>query len=282
MKFTNLDMDCLRTFSAIIEFGSFAVAAQSVGRSASAVSLQIGRLENQVGTKLFHKVGRRMLPSPEGEHLINAASHILNLNDEIIESLTHRNLTGEIRIGAIQDFADSILPTVLARFGQAHSGVRIIAKVDRSEVLADMVDKGSLDLAIGVHGSSKLVYEIISTEKMVWLSSPDFVLNGVSTIPLIVFDPPCEFRRTAIDGLNQAGRTWEIVFTSPSLSGLKAAINAGLGITVRTRNLFGQDMKVLPKSSLLPELPTLDFAIYAKQDLAPPAERLCQIIKDVM
>ena len=280
MTRTNLDMDCLRTFVTIVDVGSFAEAAQRVGRSASAVSLQINRLEDQVGAKLFQKVGRRMVQSPDGERLLNAARQMLDLNDRVVETLNHQHLSGEIGIGAIQDFADSVLPSVLARFGKAHPRVRITAKVDRSKALADAVDGGALDLAIGVHGWSSRPHKKIRTDKMVWLSSTDFVLADAERVPLVVFEPPCSFRDAAISCLNQAGREWDIVFTSPSLSGLQAAIEAGLGITARTSNSITGSLRPVPQSSRLPKLPSVDFAIYTKPDPSAPASRLCEIVVD--
>ncbi len=280
MAHANLDMDCLRTFVTIIDVGSFAEAALRVGRTASAVSLQISRLEDQVGTKLFQKVGRRMVPSPEGERLLNTARQMLDLNDQVVEALTHQHLSGEITIGAIQDFADSVLPCVLARFGQAHPGIRIAARVDRSKALADAVDKGELDLAIGVHGWSNRPHKKIRSDKMVWLGGEDFVLADNEPVPLVVFEPPCGFRDAAISSLNEAGREWEVVFTSPSLSGLRAAIEAGLGVTARTLNSFQGNLRPMPPSSRLPKLPPVDFAIYTKPDPAAPALRLSEIIME--
>lgn len=274
----NLDMDCLRTFVTIVDVGSFAEAAQRVGRTASAVSLQINRLEDQVGAKLFQKMGRRMVPSPEGERLLNTARQILDFNDQVVEALNHRHLSGEIAIGSIQDFADSILPSVLARFGQAHPRVRLTATVDRSKTLADAVDSGRLDLAIGVHGWSSRKHKKIRTDKMVWLGNADYLLTESDPVPLVVFEPPCGFRDAAISCLNQADREWEIVFTSPSLSGLRAAIEAGLGITVRTINSFEGNLRPLPQSSHLPKLPSVDFALYTKPDLDATALRLCEIV----
>lgn len=276
----NLDMDCLRTFVTIIDVGSFAEAAQRVGRTAPAVSLQIGRLEEQVGAKLFQKVGRRMVPSPEGERLLGTARNVLDLNDQIVEALSHQPLSGEIGIGAIQDFADTVLPSVLAQYRLSHPRVRITARVDRTTALIDAIGKGALDLAIGVSGWSSRPHEIIRKDKMMWLGSADFVLPEAGPVPLAVFEPPCSFREAAINALNEAGREWEIVFTSPSLSGLRAALEANLGITARTSKSFQGDLRALPRSSNLPTLPSVDFALYTRPDLPAPARRLCEIIVD--
>lgn len=276
----NLDMDCLRTFVTIVDVGSFVEAARRVGRTASAVSLQIGRLEDQVGAKLFRKVGRRMVPSPEGDRLLITARQVLELNDQVVEALSHHDLSGEISIGAIQDIADGVLPSVLARFTQAHPGVRLTAKVDRSKALAEAVDNGMLDLAIAVHGWSDVRHKRIRRDKMVWLGASHFKLSDTDTVPLVVFEPPCGFRDAAINSLNSAGRDWQVVFTSPSLSGLRAAIEAGLGVTARTLDSFQGQLGPLSRSSRLPKLPSVDLALYARPNLTAPASRLYEIIVD--
>ena len=268
----------MRTFVTIVDVGSFAEAAQRVGRTASAVSLQMARLENQIGAKLFQKAGRRMIVSPEGERLLDTAQQMLNLNDQIVEALAHQHLSGDISIGAIQDFADSILPSVLARFRQAHPRVRITAKVDRTKALADAVDSGSLDLAVGLYGWSSRKHKKIRTDKMLWLGSADFVLAESEPVPLVVFEPPCGFRDAAINSLNQAGREWQIVFTTPSLSGLRAAIEAGLGITARTLISFHGNLRPLRQSSKLPKLPSVDFALYTKSGRDACTSRLGEIV----
>ncbi len=278
--YTNLDMDCLRTFVTIVDVGSFAEAGQRIGRTAPAVSLQITRLEEQIGSQLFQKQGRRMILNPAGERLVITARKVLNLNDEVIESLSHQNLIGEISIGMIQDFADTILPTVLARFKQAHPQVRIIAKVDRTKILVDALESGALDIAIGVGNVRNHAHQKLFKDKMIWLGSRSFKLENNAPVPLVVFDPPCSFRDAAIHALNCADREWEITFTSPSLSGLKAAVEVGLGITARTATSFNNNLCPMPQSFALPQLPSVDYSLYAKANLNPSAKRLSDIITE--
>lgn len=274
---TNLDMDCLRTFVTIVDLGSFAEAAQRIGRTASAVSLQINRLEEQVGVKLFQKMGRRMMPSPEGERLLSTARQVLDLNDQVVEALAHQTLSGEISLGAIQDFADSVLPSVLAKYRQSHPNVRITARVDRSQKLVEAVESGQLDLAIGVDGLSGTSVRTVRRDRVEWLGHEDFELSAGEPVPLVMFEPPCIFREAAINALNRAGREWQVVFTSPSLSGLRAAVEARLGLTVRTYNSFQGQLRPLPSSAKLPDLPAIEFALYAKPDLNDSGQRLCEI-----
>jgi len=271
---TNLDMDCLRTFVAIIELGSYAEASRLVGRTPSAVSLQIRRLEGQVGVSLFQRAGRRMVPSPEGERLLVTARQILQLNDSIVDEFAFPRLSGEVSLGSIQDFADTFLPEILARFNRAHPNVRISVKVDRTKFLAKAVEKGDLDLAIGVHGWSRRRDHAIRREQMIWIGAETIHLEPNAPVPLVLFEPPCSFRDAAINVLNQAGKEWDIVYTSPSLSGLRAAVQAGLGVTARTGLLISSGIKALPKSTGLPKLPSIEFGLYEGSDLADAGSQL--------
>ena len=276
----NLDMDCLRTFVAIIELGSYAEASRRIGCIQSAVSLQIRRLEEQLGVPLFQRAGRRMVASPEGERLLPIAQNILQLNDSVVEELALPRLSGEVSLGSIQDFADTILPEILIRFDRTRQKVRLTVKVDRTKVLAEAIEKGNLDLAIGVHGWSRKKDHAIRCEKMIWIGSDAMHLESGARVPLVLFEPPCSFRDAAINSLNQAGKKWDIVYTSPSLSGLKAAVQAGLGVTARTSLLISSGVKTLPESVGLPKLPNIEFGLYEGSEISVAASQLKeQVIK---
>ncbi len=279
---TNLDMDCLRTFVAIIELGSYAEASRFVGRTPSAVSLQIRRLEEQAGVTLFQRTGRRMIPSPEGERLLITARQILRLNDSIVGEFTFPRLSGEVSLGVIQDLADTVLPEILARFDRIYPKVHISVKVDRTKFLAAAVEKGDLDLAIGVHGWSRRKDHAIQLEQMIWIGGDAMRLEPNSPVPLVLFEPPCSFRDAAIDALNLAGKEWDIVYTSPSLSGLRAAVQAGLGVTARTMLLISSGVKALPKSIGLPKLPSIEFGLYEGSDLTDAGSELKAQVLEVI
>lgn len=281
MMVTNLDMDCLRTFAAIIRLGSYAEAAQRVGRTPSAVSLQVKRLESQVGVALFQRQGRRMRPTAEGERLYAAAVRILDTNDAVIADFTAPRLAGEVSLGSIQDIADTLLPEVLSRFDRAYPRVRISVRVDRTRALVEAVGKGQLDLVIGVGGLSRRKDLLLHSARMLWIGSEKLRLDPEAPVPLVLFEPPCSFREAALTALNDAGREWEIVYTSPSLSGLRAAVQAGLGVTARTPLLMAPGIMALKRSADLPRLPAIDFGLYGAAKLTDAAVQLKREILEV-
>ena len=144
----NLDMDVLRSFVTGIDLGSFAKAAVRLGRSPSAISLQLRKLEDQVGCPLLRRNGRGLALTEPGEMLLGYARRMLDLNDAAVSAVAAPALTGWVRLGLPQDVSETGLPAVLARFARLHPAVRVEAHVERDAVLRAEVEAGRLDLAL--------------------------------------------------------------------------------------------------------------------------------------
>src|SRR5579872_2595203 len=252
----NLDMDILRTLVAAQQLGGFNRAANHVGRSQSAISQQIRKLEERVGQPLFRKQGRGLALTEAGEVVLAYAQRIIELNDEAVAALRGYAINGVVRFGLPSDFADTWLPDALGMFKRAHPTVRIEATVDRNNSLIERLEKGQLDLAVLLSDEPRADVEVLAELPMVWIGSARSREQETEPMPLAVFEPPCFFRSAAIGALDAANTPWRIAFTSPSLSGLWAAIDAGLGITVRTTANVPARLTVLDESAKLPKLPS--------------------------
>lgn len=264
MSANNLDLDCLRTFIAIHDTGSFAAAGDRVGRSLSAVSLQIDKLERQVGQTLFRKSGRRMVPTPAGDRLRDHARAILAANDAAVSALQQEALSGTARMGFLHDVLEVVLAQALAEFTALHQRVRLEIVVDRSRALIDAVEAGTLDQAIAFEHETRLQGELIMLVPNVWIGlRPGFTATR-RPLPLVLLDEPCSFRRAALSALDDAGIPWQIVLTSPSLAAVRAAVLAGLGITVRTPHLLGPTSDGLCVIESLPALPETPLRHYRR------------------
>ena len=148
MRRITFDLDVLRTYVTGVELGSFAKAADRLGRSTSAVSAQLKKLEEQLGTPVLRKAGRGMLPTAAGEALLGYARRLLELNDEAATAVRGVELAGSVRLGMQEDFAEHILTDVLGRFARAHPRLRIEARVARNAELLEQTAAGRLDLAL--------------------------------------------------------------------------------------------------------------------------------------
>ena len=280
----NLDMDVLRTFVTGFELGSFALAAERLGRSPSAISTQLRKLEEQVGQALVQKSGRGLALTSAGESLLDYAKRILDLNDEAIDTIRGADIEGWVRLGLPQDFAETWLPNVLARFSRAHPRVRIEVQADRSVPLIEKTRSGELDLAlVWGDGSNALHAERVADIPICWIGRPDWpgvAGLGRDPLPFAAFSPPCAFRSAAMAALDDHGLPWRLVFTSPSLSSLWAAAEGGLAITARTTLAMPKTLSVLdPATSGLPVLPCAPLAIHhAEAEPVAAVARLKEIL----
>ncbi len=281
----NLDMDVLRTLITAQQLGGFNRAAKRVGRSQSAVSQQIHKLEEQFGEPLFRKVGRGLALTPAGEIVLGYAQRILDLNDEAIAAVRGVAVQGLVRFGLPGDFAETWLPMALGRFKRAHPAVRIEASVDRNTTLIDRLDKGELDLALIFGRGARTDAELLAKLPVFWIGARTVKATSApgEGLPLAVFESPCSFRGAAIDALDRAGIPWRIAFTSPSLPGLWAAVEAGLGVTARTAAGLPASLAVLDEQSGLPPLPPVELCLHqAGRLLAPAVVQLKEILLDVL
>jgi DNA-binding transcriptional LysR family regulator len=269
----NLDMDVLRTFVVGVNLGSFAKAADRLGRSPSAISLQLRKLEEQAGQTLFQKQGRGLALTEAGDILIGYARRILELNDEARSAMTGLSaMQGWVRIGLPQDFAETWFPGLLGRFARAHPKVRVEARVDRGSALAQGVERGDLDLALTWGRMGDAHAQIIATRPVVWIGTEGFKRDESEPLPLIAFDSPCTFRSAGLQALDSEKIEWRHVFASPSLGGLWAAVTAGLGVTLRTAEGVPPHLRVLdPAISGLPALGGIELALHRSGSEQSPA-----------
>jgi DNA-binding transcriptional LysR family regulator len=264
MSRINLDMDVLRTLVTAHELGGFNRAADHIGRSQSAVSQQIRKLEEQVGEPLFHKQGRQLVLTDTGEMVLAYARRILDLNDEVVAAVRGRGAEGQVRFGVPADFAETWLPIVLGRFKHAHPAVRVEAVVDRNRRLLERLDKGELDLVLAIGSGTRSDANVLAPLPLVWIgvASSKSVWPPGEPIPLAMYEPPCFFRNRALAALDKADLPWRIAFTSPSLHGLWAAVEAGLGVTLRTAVGLPATLRVLDSGLPAPAEPSLPVCLH--------------------
>jgi DNA-binding transcriptional LysR family regulator len=229
----NLDLDTLRTLAAAHDLGGLAQAAERLHRTPSAVSLQMKRLQHDLGTPLFRKRGRRLALTEAGEVALAYARRILTLNDELLDNLQGANLAGHICVGCPQDFAP-ILPSILSQFASLYPRMQVELRVEGNAPLADAIESAQVDVAIVIGHEDRPAAQTVGHLDLVWIASSSFELPTAAPLPLAMLGPQCVFRKCAIQQLDVAKIPYRIAATSPSLDGLWAALLGGLGVTVRT------------------------------------------------
>lgn len=279
----NLDMDVLRTFVIGTDLGSFAKAADRLGRSPSAVSLHLRKLEEQIGQPLVRKQGRGLVLTEAGETLMGYARRILDLNDEARLALGGlAKLEGWVRVGVPQDFAETWLPSLLARFQRAHPKVRIEARVDRGAAMADAVGADALDLALTWGAMGKPDGQVVGERRLAWIAASDHRIVDGEPLPLVAFESPCAFQHRATEALDAAGRPWRHAFSTSSLLGVWAAVRAGLGVTARTVDAIPSDLCDLHSDALLPDLGSLTLVLHRSPTRTPIADTFVDLLLDAV
>ena len=273
-----LDPDLLRTFIAFVDSGSLAQAALSVGRSPSAVTAQMQRLEEIVGEALLAPQGRGRGLTPAGEDLVGHARRILAAHREAWLALKGARAAGRVAIGTTQDFADSGLPDLLRAFAVSHPRVRIELRVGRSAELAQAMQSGGLDLAIVMRQTAAPDEVGVLREPMIWLCSQKGLASRQEELPLALLDPYCGFREAALAALDAAGRRYRIAAGSASLAGLRTAVNAGVALTLRTARFAHSGIVEAPRELGLPQVPIAEFAVRLRAGADGPAADLAALL----
>jgi DNA-binding transcriptional LysR family regulator len=261
----NLDLDLLRTFVAVADLNTFAAAAAAVCRTQSAVSQQMQRLEQLVGKELFARHGRNKLLTEHGIQLLGYARKILRFNDEACTSLMYSDVQGGVTIGASDDTADTILPYLLSRVTSIYPKLSIDVRVKRSPFMLPMLESDEVDLAITTMTTTDHPHIVLRTSPTLWYCSADFSYPSGDSVPLVLLDEPSPYRSMAIEHLNKAGIPWRIAYVASTLSAIRAAVRAGLGVTVRPIEMMSPGLRVLGEQDGLPRLPDTQYVLYKNQ-----------------
>jgi DNA-binding transcriptional LysR family regulator len=271
----SFDLDLLRSALAVAEQGGFTAAAQALNTTQSTVSMQIRRLEAQLGTTLFQRLGRRVQPTAEGARLQGWARELLALNDRAWADLTSPGVSGRVRLGVPDDYA-FYLPEIIRSFRAAYPAVDLELTCDLSVSLMERLKRDQLDLALVTRQARSPGGEVLRREPLVWVGSPQHAPEQEATLPLSLFpQDACVFRERALAALQEAGRPWRVVYTSRSLTGQQAIVGAGLAVTVLLPGIVGDSLRVLDAEAFgLPPLPSVEIALHRRPGRPSEAVRL--------
>jgi len=254
----DFDPGLLRAFVAVKEAGGFTRAGQRLNLTQSAISHQIRRLEEQVGRQLLHRTTRHFTLTEDGEEFLRHAVLILTSLDSLAERFQPSPVAGVVRFGVPESFLGDRLPPLLYQFSRAFPSVRLDVSVTTYLDLGAMIRAGELDLAVVLATSDKKNELVLRRTQFVWVAAETF-RSPARSLPLALAPAQCVNRQVALQALAKTSLEWHVVFTSPSQQGLRAAVLAGLGITVLTREDVEPGMKIVGKEYGLPSLPRVNF-----------------------
>ncbi len=274
-----LDVDQLRTFIAIAETGSFTKAADVVFKTQSAVSMQMKRLEERIGKPIFERDGRASRLTDDGERLLDYARRIVKLNMDAVNAFTETELTGRVRLGVPDDYADRYLPEIMARFSQANPRVEVTIVCEPTPMLVDRIMASDLDLAIITHVEHRGPAEFIRHERLLWVTSNRHAVHEETPIPLALGRPNCNWRQAATERLEAQGRPHRILYSSWNSNAVGAAVLAGLAVSVLPESAIRPGMRVLGPSDGFPPLPSCKIGLLRNwRERTPLADALADLI----
>ena len=261
MRYPDLEIDLLRAFVAVAEAGSFTAAAEVVGRSQSAVSQKVLRLEEILQRRVFERTSRSLHLTREGEQLLVAARRMLEFSDGVMRQMREPLRAGTLRLGVSEDFIPSELPKLLARFSRLHPGVRIDLMTGLSCDLLTAHEAGQLDAVIAKKDGTAQRGRVVWREPLVWMAAADYQLDFTRPAQLVMLRPPCTYREIMIAALDAVRREWVATCTASSLQGIQAAVAGGLGVTVLGRSFVRDGMQVLQAPQHWPALPMTEIIV---------------------
>jgi DNA-binding transcriptional LysR family regulator len=263
----HVDLDLLRAFQAVVETGSFAGAAEQLGCTQPAVSLQVKRLEALFGHLLIERA-RPARATESGQTVLGYARRMLRLNDELLGRFDPGREGIVLRVGIPNDFSVAMLPTALSRFCAAEPGVILDLQADLSAALLEGLRAGQYDLAVAMTAEriSDLARKTWS-ERLVWIAAPELRPAPDRPLPLICYPEGCVYRARMLKRLGEEGMNWRIAMTSPSFTSVVAAVQAGLGASAFAESTAPAEL-VVERRHPWPDLGTVSVGLYRHPDSA--------------
>ena len=253
-----LDPDLLRAFVFIAEEGSFTRAAQRVGRTQSAVSMQVQRLEGVLGQRLLSRgKGGAVQLTPHGQFLLLRARELLALNDDIWTSFRAPTVHGTVRLGTPDDYALRYLPQILKRFAESHPSVQVDVLCLPSVDLVERLRAGELDLTLCSEGTEPPGWPATPLWRgpLAWITSVRHAPHRQDPLPVALAREHCNWRLAAVRALEAAGRRYRVAYQSATQIGTQAPVLAGLAVTVSTTSWLPDGLRALRPEEGLPPLP---------------------------
>ncbi len=233
---TPLDSDLLRTFVAVTETGNFTRAGSKAGRTQSAVSMQIKKLEEIVGGTLFERGSRGVVLTKRGADLIENTRRIATMLDGTAAAMRAPPLDGPVRIGIPEEYGHAILSRALSAFSRRHAQVEVTVRYAHSPAQMQALAEGELDLAVVFEWQDFGGGEVLMQDPTVWVTSMLHPVHEERPVPIALYSRDGWCRDFAMRSLEQRGLNHRIAYMSDTTGGLKLAVTSGLAIAPISRS----------------------------------------------
>lgn len=278
-----MDTELLRAFVTVAECQGFSAAGKVLHRTQSAVSLQIKRLEDQMGKALFERTSRSVMLTGPGERLLPYARHMLKLEDEAREALGGLSRGELIRFGTSEEQAATYLPRLLPRYAERYPAARLEVHCNISASLVETFQEGLLDVVLSIRHAPSQSGHLLGWEPMVWVAAADVRPESWEVLPLALNPEGCIFRAHALASLGRTKRRWQLRYVSQSPTGINLPVQAGLAITVKTPRSVPEGCRIIGEEEGLPPLGQVEIELHRRPGHTSEAlEAFCQEIEAIV
>jgi len=248
----NLNSDLLRSFLAIAQTGSVTEGAKQVHRSQSAISLQLKRLETILGRPVFERHGRGVVLTAAGQKLLPVAREVTERLEAALRHVRADGLEGKLRLGIPDDHSRLTLSRIIGAFSQSHPLVDLEVTCAISTGFPEALAKGRMDLAVHEVEHPGPGEDLLFEDETCWVTSAHHDVLANDPVPVALFDQECWWRDAAMRSLQALGRPYRIVYSSQSVAGVSAAIEAGIAVGLLGRSTLNPDLKVIDDAGFGP------------------------------
>ncbi len=275
----NLDLTAIRAFVAVVDAGGVTKASGFLNLTQSAVSMQLKRLEEAVGTALFDRSSRRMTLTGAGEQMLGYARRMLDLNDEVLGRLTAPAYEGQITLGVPHDIVYPAIPRVLQRFNTDFPRMRVQLVSSYTSRLKELFDRGEIDVILTTEDSVDFAGETLIERALVWVGAEGGQVWRQRPLRL-AFEHACIFRRGVQDALDRAAISWEMGVESDSIRTVEASVAADLAVHACIEGTEPPYVERIEHNGALPNLPRIGINLYrAELARGAPVDALCDAIR---
>ncbi|MCF8483461.1 MAG: LysR family transcriptional regulator [Rhodospirillum sp.] len=281
-------LEQLRAFVLVNEDGGFMRASEELGRTQSAVSQSLQKLEDAVGCRLVdRRRGQVEGLTEEGRRFLPTAREVLSRLTDALGALKRPELFGRVRLGVPDDFPLAAIQGAISHCLALNPGLRVEVESTLSGRVASLLDKGQLDL--GVHKRVTAPGEVgreeegetwvLREEPLVWVARDRIRVGAGDALPLVLFPEGCSYRAVAVVALAAEGIAHYPAYVSSSYDTIHGAIDAGLGVGVFARGGVSPRQRILTEEEGFPPLPRVRLLL-SLRGRSPAARGLAEMLRD--
>lgn len=274
----DLDSYLLRAFLAVAEIGTVSGAAATLNRTQAAVSMQLRKLEELVGVRLFLRSSKGLSLTAQGQIMLPYAREIVTLADEVGKRLSGKTIRDRVRLGVVEDFAAGYLIEILRNFRDQNPDIEIDIIIEPNRRLAALFNDGLLDLIVCDISCLQRKPTLVWTEYMMWTVRSDFVVDATKPLPIIMFDEGCPWTIPVTGALSQRNIAWKTACVASTLVAVATAVRVGIGIAPMIVNTQPEGCRTLDKSSDLPGPVRIEIGLYNQPEMAEGARHLVEFV----